>query len=123
MAERVSDIRRFTLETRPAYKGVQVRIDTHHGRRYFRKRTFQTLAGPIDTTEITLPRGAKVAFTELPDNVRRQFRLRAREPVAKVIKRGLETGFLFGAAGMGYFFPLRQDVQIAFEVRTLPRGY
>ena len=130
---------RFRLQTREAWKGCSVHVDTEYTgsnkKRYFRKDYFSNLAGPSDTTEILFMPGTVVIVTDMPEDVRKKFGLRATSnprkskfdlraygPRAKIIKIKGKTGLLFGKAGTKVIFPLSSDQQICFTVHSIPRS-
>lgn len=117
------DRTRFRLRQGQVRVGSKVYLDSYEGRRYYRRSTIRTLAGPMDTTEVKLPVGTRVKFEALPQEIREQFNLRAAEPRATVIrKHGGEVGFSFGKRGgkEKKYFPLQNSFSVLFVVTKLP---
>jgi hypothetical protein len=139
-SERDEIHRARTLVTVEARKNDDVNTDTYRRgeslRRYFRRSTWRTLAGPIDTTELKFKAGTVVVVTKLPEEVRKKFGLRARDiaenqsnllkrkvggPKATVVIVRGETGLSFGTTGKKLYFPLRGDDYVTFRVLSIPR--
>lgn len=130
-----------TLVKRMARKGDNVHVSTVTSRSgvskwYFRKDTFRTLAGPVDTTQLMFRPGTTVVVTKLPDNIRQEFKLRARDPNedksnilkstvrgprAVVVKAKGHLGLSFGRTGTKVCFPLKQGDFFMFRVISIPR--
>ena len=118
-----ADYARLRLKEGKVYVGCKVYMDSYEGRRYYRRSTIRTLAGPMDTTEVKPPIGTRVRFEALPQEIREQFNLRAEQPRATVIhKRGGEIGFSFGKRGSKEkeYFPLQSSYSVLFVVTKIP---
>lgn len=130
------------LRSVDAHKGDNVHTNTYpefgsDGRRYFRQDYFRKLTGPTHTTELLIKEGTVVVVTKMPESVRSEFKLRARDPEedkpnntkhgklggprARVVKVGDKIGFSFGKTGSKIFYPLDTDELTRFRIISVPR--
>ena len=109
------------------------------GKIFFRRDTFSTLSGPVDTTELLLKPGTLLVVSAVPEEIRKKFGLRARDaeegkvnltkhskiggPRARVVELESGVGFSFGQTGKKVYFPLQNPENfVAFRVLSLPKS-
>ena len=117
-AEMEETHRRLRLQQRPAHPGDKVHIDIkNNGARYFRRQTLRFNMGmPWDTIELVFQAETEVLFTELPDEVRKEFGLSAGNHRALLKVTDSNHRFYFDGHPDKFYEPLLTEDRIRFEI-------